>query len=105
YLVVQLDPVGMVEPLNDPTLAKTAQELRVQKYVAHLSEIDELPMPHKPNHKCRIALVGQGLCQEDGDTGIDSAMCIPIFPETKHPLSREPLQPTPSFPFQNCYQY
>lgn len=36
---------------------------------------------------------------------LDSTMCTPIFPATEHPFSREPLRPTPSFPFSDCYQY
>ncbi|KAH9834769.1 uncharacterized protein C8Q71DRAFT_859134 [Rhodofomes roseus] len=105
YLVLQLDPVKMVEPLRDPKLLAAAQGLRVQKYVAHVTAMDELPMPGKPDHKCRIALVGQGLCPKDDDACIEPQMCIPIFPETEHPLSRAPLQPSRPFPFPNCYQY
>ncbi|KAF9817032.1 hypothetical protein IEO21_03706 [Rhodonia placenta] len=32
-------------------------------------------------------------------------MCVPIFPNTSHPLSRAPLRPKSPFPFPGCYQY
>ncbi|KZT71949.1 hypothetical protein DAEQUDRAFT_686800 [Daedalea quercina L-15889] len=105
YLVVQLDPVQMVEPLHDPVLSAAAQQLRTQKYVGHMFEFEELPMPDRPDQKCCIALVGQGPCAENQDSFIEPTMCVPISPETEHPLSREPLQPMPPFPFARCYQY
>ncbi|EPS94086.1 hypothetical protein FOMPIDRAFT_63752, partial [Fomitopsis schrenkii] len=104
YLIVQLDAVRMVEPLQDPVLLAAARVLPSQKYVAHVLEIDELPMPFKRDHKCQLVLVGKGLCQEDEDCCIDSTMCIPISPATVHPLARKPLQPRPIFPFVDCYQ-
>ncbi|KAH9933801.1 uncharacterized protein B0H18DRAFT_601989 [Fomitopsis serialis] len=105
YLCLQLDPVKMVEPLNDPALSAAARDLRMQKYIALVSDIDELPMPNKPDHKCYVELVGSGLCREDEDAYMKSSMCTPIFPATEHPLSRRPLRPVPSFPFPNCYHH
>ena len=34
-------------------------------------------------------------------------MCIPIFPNTAHPLDREPLRPMSAhpFPYDNCYHW
>ncbi|TFY50557.1 hypothetical protein EVJ58_g10999 [Rhodofomes roseus] len=95
----------MVEPLKNPALVTAAQEMHPAKYVALVTQIDELPLPRKADHKCYLALVGQGLCRPDEVTCIESSMCVPIFPATEHPLSREPLRPKPAFPFPGCYQY
>ena len=34
-------------------------------------------------------------------------MCVPIFPNTVHPRSREPVRPKPErpFPYDNCYHW
>lgn len=32
-------------------------------------------------------------------------MCVPIYPNTLHPLARELLRAKPPFPFPDCYQY
>lgn len=39
YLIVQLDAVRMVEPLQDPVLLAAARVLPSQKYVAHVLEV------------------------------------------------------------------
>ncbi|KAH9833186.1 uncharacterized protein C8Q71DRAFT_193222 [Rhodofomes roseus] len=105
YIVVQLDPVNMVEPLRDPDLTAAAQALQTCKYIAYVYRIIDLPIPKRPDHKCRIALAGRGPCQQDDDANIDASMCVPISPTTEHPLSRKPVPTRPSFPFPNCYQY
>ncbi|KAH9833180.1 uncharacterized protein C8Q71DRAFT_860455 [Rhodofomes roseus] len=105
YLVVQLDPVNMFDPLDDAGIAAAVQALRPKKYIAYVYHIMELPIPKRPDHKCRIALVGRGLCPQDDDARIDASMCVPISPATEHPLSRKPVPTTPPFPFPDCYQY
>ncbi|KAH9833187.1 uncharacterized protein C8Q71DRAFT_193346 [Rhodofomes roseus] len=105
YIVVQLDPVNMVEPLRDPELTAAAQALQACKYIAYVYRIIDLPIPKRPDHKCRIALAGRGPCRQDDNANIDASMCIPISPTTEHPLSRKPVPTRPSFPFPDCYQY
>lgn len=53
-----------------------------------------------------VHLVGPGLRPEDPKYCFTPDMCIPIYPNTQHPSgTREPLRPTPSFPFGNCYHW
>ncbi|TFY60022.1 hypothetical protein EVJ58_g5404 [Rhodofomes roseus] len=95
----------MVEPLGDRELVTAAQALKPSKYIAYVYHIIDLPIPKRPDRKCRIALAGRGLCRQDDDANIDASMCVPISPTTEHPLSRKPVPTRPSFPFPNCYQY
>lgn len=32
-------------------------------------------------------------------------MCVPIFPNTSHPLGRTPVRTEPVFPYNNCYHW
>ncbi|KAH9833188.1 uncharacterized protein C8Q71DRAFT_774528 [Rhodofomes roseus] len=105
YIVVQLAPINMVQPLGDPDLTAAAQILQPKKYIAYVFQTLDLPLPRRPDHKCRIALVGRGLCRQDDEECIDAAMCVPILPATEHPLSRTPVPTTPPFRFPGCYQH
>ncbi|EPS92963.1 hypothetical protein FOMPIDRAFT_1085559, partial [Fomitopsis schrenkii] len=123
FLVYQLDAVRTVASLNDPILTAAAAEIQSHKYIGYifevstllltnaqcadlfLSNIEELPLPDKPDHKCCLAVVGQGICKSYEEAYINSSMCIPIFPATDHPLQRDTLRPEPLFPFDGCYQH
>ncbi|TFY60020.1 hypothetical protein EVJ58_g5403 [Rhodofomes roseus] len=74
YIVLQLDPVNTVEPLGNSLLTAAAQALQPKKYIAHVFEIMELPIPKRPDHMCLVALVGQGLCRQDDDACIDTSI-------------------------------
>lgn len=62
-------------------------------------------MPGRPDHKCCIALIGQGRCKQNEKALVQPEMCIPISPTTEPPKLREALRPEPPFPFLDCYQW
>ncbi|TFY60679.1 hypothetical protein EVJ58_g4994 [Rhodofomes roseus] len=80
YLAVQLDPVNTVNPLGDPQLTAATQALQPAKYIAHVFEIMELPLPSRPDHMCLIALVGQGLCRQDDNACVDTTIATVRVP-------------------------
>lgn len=51
-------------------------------------------------------LIGPGLRPENPELCITYDMCIPIYPNTQHPVEdRESLRSDPPFPFGNCYHW
>lgn len=51
-------------------------------------------------------LIGPGLRPAYPELCITPDMCLPIFPNTRHPTAdREALRPDPPFPFGNCYHW
>ena len=51
--------------------------------------------------------MGPSLRAPDEEQCISDGMCVPIFPNTVHPRSREPVRPKPErpFPYDNCYHW
>lgn len=107
YIVLRIDPVAVAEILEDPILLDAAKSLTPKSYLAYVakSTVLDFPMPNKPAREIRVQFVGQGLPTRFPRDNVDETMCIPILPETKHPLRRRPLKPQPTFPFANCYHY
>ncbi|KAI0350612.1 hypothetical protein OH77DRAFT_1412784 [Trametes cingulata] len=105
YGVMQMDPVAMVEHLQDQEALRQAKEMHTGKYIAYLVGPIELPWPNRPWYGYYALLVGPTLRPEDEAKAITSDMCIPIAPNTAHPTGRPPLVTEPSFPFSNCYHW
>lgn len=64
-----------------------------------------LPFPNLSTIQFQAELVGRGFPPRRLTKGLTSDMCTPISPASQHPLSRLPLQPSPKFPLENCYQW
>lgn len=97
----------MVENLDskDDTLLEAVKALTPKSYIGYVDQIVDFPWPHRLWHRCHIEFVGQGLPTNAAHPFIEPSMCVPIFPNTHHPMSRTPLNPSSPFPFDNCYQY
>lgn len=50
-------------------------------------------------------MIAPSLREEDAVRGITADMCVPIYPNEKHPAGRQPLRPTRPFPYTNCYHW
>lgn len=50
-------------------------------------------------------MIAPSLREEDAAKGITADMCIPIYPNEKHPAGRQPLRPSRPFPYTNCYHW
>ncbi|KAI0800163.1 hypothetical protein C8Q74DRAFT_1192663 [Fomes fomentarius] len=105
YAVIRMDPVASVFGLKDPEAVAAAQAIRPQTYLAYIHTDVTLPIPGRPWYIYSISLVGTSLRASDPVHGIDSSMCVPIYPNTSHPEEREPVYPEPFFPFDNCYHW
>lgn len=105
HLTIRLNPVAMVEHLDDAVALQAARRMSSRTYIGYVDCLRDFPLPVKPYHKCSIQFVGQGLPTRLKDEFVERDMCVPIYPNTLHPLAREPLRARPPFPFPDCYQY
>ncbi|TFY62951.1 hypothetical protein EVJ58_g3545 [Rhodofomes roseus] len=108
FVVIQLDIDTTIKrfKLDTCTVTDEIKNLRPKKYLGSIQTVTELPMPFKPSHKVAINFVGKGICAEDYDDCVTPGMCTPIEPTSGHPsVTREAVQPSPGFPFGDCYFY
>ncbi|KAI0774881.1 hypothetical protein BD413DRAFT_537350 [Trametes elegans] len=105
FAVIQMDPVRMVQPLDDPIALAAAQELRTKKYLVYLRQPLELPTPSKPWFRYEVIPIATTLRPEDQEKGITPDMVIPISSNADHPRGRAPIQTETPFPFPNCFHW
>ncbi|KAI0735524.1 hypothetical protein C8Q76DRAFT_712616 [Earliella scabrosa] len=104
FAIVRLNPVAMVEHLDDPEALAQARRMVTQKYLVFLERMPWLPLPDQPWYAYEVRPIAPTLRVQDYSRGLTSDMAIPIAPNTSHPNGRAPIQPdTRPFPFSNCY--
>ncbi|KAI0350621.1 hypothetical protein OH77DRAFT_1430801 [Trametes cingulata] len=105
YAVIRIDPVAMVEHLNDPIATAEAQRLCPKKYLVYLDNALDLPFPTSPWFRFQVSPIGTTLRPEEPARGVTSGMCIPIFPNEDHPAHRPSIRTRKPFPFSHCYHW
>ncbi|KAI0327934.1 hypothetical protein GY45DRAFT_1327006 [Cubamyces sp. BRFM 1775] len=107
YAVIQLNPMEMVTPFQDPDALAQARAMKTKRYLVYLHWEMALPLPDQPWYRFEVLPIAPTLRPEDCALGITSDMCIPIYPNTAHPHEREPVRPEPEglFPYGNCYHW
>ncbi|EIW54304.1 uncharacterized protein TRAVEDRAFT_83878, partial [Trametes versicolor FP-101664 SS1] len=103
--VMQIDPVAMVEHLEDEDALAPAKAIQTKRYIGYLRDTIELPWPQRPWYGYNVLPIATTLRPEDPERAISAEMCIPIAPNTNHPTNRPSLPTEPSFPFSNCYYW
>ncbi|KAH9918394.1 uncharacterized protein BXZ73DRAFT_105272 [Epithele typhae] len=126
YAVAHMDPVSMVQHLNDPFALEAAQQLalRTKTYLIYIDHVcGFLPTflfaYMNSSFQCLALPLGVERWFLFQVTGIATTpppaceaenrgpeVCVPIFPSDTHPTGRAPLrtEPTP-FPFPNCFHW
>ncbi len=66
---------------------------------------EDLPFPDKPWYRFEALPIGPHLPPANKEKCYTPEMCIPIFPNTNHPTSRDPVHPEQPFPYGNCYHW
>ncbi|KAJ8085097.1 hypothetical protein PM082_003881 [Marasmius tenuissimus] len=103
-VVFSVDTVITVAHLEDPELTEACQKLSCKKYVAMVGMRDQPGfLPTRPYHTYEFKLIYQGLRKKDENKCIEPEMSVPVLPNTHHPLSRQPLEPSIPLPWQDCY--
>ncbi|EED85071.1 predicted protein [Postia placenta Mad-698-R] len=74
YLTIRLNPVTMVEHLEDSVALDAARQMSVGTYIAYVEHVYDFPWPDRPTHKCRINFVGQGLPKRLKDEFMEPSM-------------------------------
>ncbi|KAK7030873.1 hypothetical protein VNI00_013983 [Paramarasmius palmivorus] len=104
FVVVQLDPVDSVSHFNSPELTEACRKLKNKKYLALVGLRDGLLWPDVPYYSYDFYFVHKGLkCKDESQQDIDPGMCVPVLPNTSHPLGRAPLRPGRPLPWNDCY--
>ncbi|KAI0697390.1 hypothetical protein C8T65DRAFT_662152 [Cerioporus squamosus] len=107
YAVIRIDSEGMVRDLGleDAQTLREVRSMSKKKYLVFLQWPEELPMPDMRWCRYEVAPIGTTLRPPDETRGISSDMVIPIAPNQHCTGERRPVNPTPSFPFSNCYHW
>ncbi|TFK83903.1 hypothetical protein K466DRAFT_497572, partial [Polyporus arcularius HHB13444] len=105
YAVIRMDPIAMVEHLHDPVALSAAEAVEAKSYLVYIDRDLSLPFPGKPWYSFSICLLATTLRKADVERGTTPEMCLPIAPNERHPLGREPLRTDPPFPFPSCYHW
>ncbi|KAH9850697.1 hypothetical protein C2E23DRAFT_734202 [Lenzites betulinus] len=106
YAVIQMDPVGMVSHFQDPIATAAAQAIHPKKYLVYLDVPLGLPTLNCRWYRYDIGFIATSLRPENKKSGLTPDMVVPICPNTDHPSGpHESVEPTPSFPFSNCYHW
>ncbi|EIW54181.1 uncharacterized protein TRAVEDRAFT_76103, partial [Trametes versicolor FP-101664 SS1] len=105
YAVIRMNPIAMVKDLHDPEALAAAEGLQPKAYLIYIDYELELPFPNKPWYRYDVSAIAPSLRAEDVDEGYAADMCVPIFPNTSHPLGRTPVRTEPVFPYSNCYHW
>ncbi|KAK0466074.1 uncharacterized protein EV420DRAFT_808776 [Desarmillaria tabescens] len=103
YVVLKLDLVASLKSLNDPEVSKACRKLQSKTYVACVINLFSFPLPGAEYVSVTATLVSKGLPSSDPGRSITSDISVPIFPSTRHPLSRPPMKPSNPLPWSDCY--
>lgn len=105
----------------DEATAERLKEISSRKYVGYcegvrwsilvistilinfVSKYNEIPFPQKKYHQIRIRLLHHGLMTPIPKQNIEADMCVPVYPETSHPLSRPTFVTNKTLPWTGCY--
>ncbi|TFK91977.1 hypothetical protein K466DRAFT_269464 [Polyporus arcularius HHB13444] len=107
YAAIRINPTVMVQDLglDDSQTFAEAQGLTNKTYLVLLTMPGELPMPGMRWCRYTIEPIGTSLRNAVPESGITADMVVPIAPNTDHARGHEPVHPSSSFPFPNCYHW
>ncbi|OJT05252.1 hypothetical protein TRAPUB_3959 [Trametes pubescens] len=106
YAVIEIDVEKTLQPLNDPLACAAGALIKTTKCIVYLDMVLRLPLPHDTHFKYMACIIGPGLRPAHPELCITPDMCLPIRPNTRHPVAdRESLRSDPPFPFGNCYHW
>ncbi|KAL1945496.1 hypothetical protein VTO73DRAFT_2347 [Trametes versicolor] len=105
YAVIRLNPVAMVQHLDDNDALQAAMAMQTKTYLVCLDIEMALPFPDRPWYRFEARPIGPQLPPANEEEGYTPEMCIPIYPNTNHPTGRAPIRPRRPFPYGNCYHW
>ncbi|KAK0463724.1 uncharacterized protein EV420DRAFT_1104745 [Desarmillaria tabescens] len=90
---------------GDNVMLQKLEGLKDKTYAGYCVAVEGRVDEHNKFHTAYIRPVQQGLTKPYSRKPHHArpSMCIPIFPETTHPRSREPLELSKLLPWKNCY--
>ncbi|EIW54313.1 uncharacterized protein TRAVEDRAFT_76241, partial [Trametes versicolor FP-101664 SS1] len=105
YAVIRLNPIEMVQHLDDNDALQAAMAMQTKTYLVCLDIVSSNPTHHKPWYRFEARPIGPHLPPAKEEEGYTPDMYIPIYPNTNHPTGRAPIRPRRPFPYANCYHW
>ncbi|KAK7032309.1 hypothetical protein VNI00_013268 [Paramarasmius palmivorus] len=102
-VALRMDPVESVAHLDNPELTAACQNICTKSYIGWVFSSHEPVSQDLPYQFFTFYLLHQGLRPADEIPGSSPEMSIPVLPNTKHPLARQPLDPGRPLPWDDCY--
>ncbi|KAH9918373.1 uncharacterized protein BXZ73DRAFT_1981, partial [Epithele typhae] len=107
YAVARMDPVSMVQHLDDPFALEAAKQLeeRTKTYLIYINDSPPMAMPREwyLYQVTAIATTPPPPCKAENR---GPEVCVPISPTDTHPTGRIPIKTEPDpFPFPNCFHW
>ncbi|OJT06561.1 hypothetical protein TRAPUB_2638 [Trametes pubescens] len=102
YVVIRINAVEMVRHLNDADALEAAKQMQTKSHLICLDREMDLPFPDKPWYRFEAQPIGPHLPPANPAKHYTPEMCIPIFPNTRHPAGRAPVHPERPFPYTSC---
>ncbi|KAL1690895.1 hypothetical protein GGG16DRAFT_113574 [Schizophyllum commune] len=103
YYTFRLDPVASLQDIGDDEVTEAARRISPQIYVACTIMTIGAPQLPPAYEVATIALVQQGLPPDIPGEFLESRMCVPIRPNTRHPDGRRPAHCCHPLPWDDCY--
>jgi len=124
FIVVAVDPLATLAPLDDPHATHQAREMvpGMHKYLAFVRSVDlpagpvaatkarrasmtpPLAAASQPHPKLHINLVHTSPPRRVSGEGVDESMCVPVLPtRPKDGCGRPPLKPTNHLGWKDAY--
>lgn len=108
YFAFTIDPHATVDLYCDGVDEEALAAIKKLSFKTYVGFCAELPgnyaSPRREFNRLTVRPLQQGPTRINRRTFFEPQMCVPIYPETSHPLLRRPLIPSKGFPWPNCYQ-
>ncbi|PIL33725.1 hypothetical protein GSI_04350 [Ganoderma sinense ZZ0214-1] len=86
-----------------PDILEAAKEMTPKKYLVYIITNIGFAWPNEPWFMFDVIPIAPCLPPNDGVSTPE--MCVPVFPNTRHPSGRMHIHTNPQFPYDNCYHW
>ncbi|VDB91450.1 unnamed protein product [Peniophora sp. CBMAI 1063] len=101
FVVFAIDPVASVAHL-DKVARRAAKKIQTSLHVGLIMMMNGLPIENIPVNQFRFVFLRKGLPPTTPPSSFADS-CIPVLPNTHHPMDCQPLAPLHPLPWDDCY--
>ncbi|KAF7985802.1 hypothetical protein HWV62_445 [Athelia sp. TMB] len=105
YVVFSIDAEMTLAAMHDEHVAEVTKKMENKAFVGYIAAPDRIINHDSEFQSFRVEILREGFPPRVEDLGIESDMCVPVWPTINHPLSRAPLRTVNDkpLPWTNCY--